>query len=627
MNELLKKYFGYDEFRPLQEDIIKNVLEKNDTLVLMPTGSGKSLCYQLPAIYFPGLTLIISPLISLMKDQVDSLNLNGIPATFINSSLSGIEIEKIKSEIEKSTIKILYIAPERLAQTYFQDFLKKLNISLIAIDEAHCISEWGHDFRPNYRNLKKLKSDFPNTPIIALTATAIEQVKEDIIKQLDLKNPKIFITSFDRKNLSFMILKKRDVFKKITHYIEKYKNESVIIYCFSRKNTEKLADQLMASGYNALPYHAGLDKDVRRNTQDKFIKDEVQIIVATIAFGMGIDKSNIRLIIHQTFPKSIEGYYQEVGRAGRDGLPAECVMLYGYFDKYKHEFFINQIEDPVIKNTKTIKMEQVINYCEKQTCRRKYLLNYFGESYNEKNCNGCDNCVPEKRESYYSEKFFINKHLNKMLRSDLQYDTKLFEKLRHLRKKIADENNVPPYIVFSDISIQEMAYYFPTGKEDFLNIQGIGQKKLEKFGDNFMEVIKNHIQENNIDSKKIPNRWERRLKRIKKEADIKGSKYNITKNLIINKIPLDEIADKQGVKKGTIIRHIEKLISSGHQISIDYLKPPQNKYKEIISAIMEYGDNKLKPVFEALNEKYSYEDIRIVKILYEIKGMVKTIDF
>jgi len=320
MKDLLKKYFGYDEFRPMQEDIINNVIENKDSLIIMPTGGGKSLCYQIPALHLDGLAIIISPLISLMKDQVDSLRANGIGAEYINSSLDSNSIEEIKERINKKEVKLLYIAPERLALEEFKIFLSRLKISLIAIDEAHCISEWGHDFRPDYRNLKVLRILFPETPIIALTATATEKVRQDIVSQLMFKDPKIFISSFNRKNLNLMVVEKKNALNKIIKLLKDYKEESAIIYCFSRKDSENIAGILRSRGFNALPYHAGLSPETRKSNQEKFIKNKVNIIAATIAFGMGINKPDVRLVIHHTFPKTLEGYYQEIGRAGRDGL-------------------------------------------------------------------------------------------------------------------------------------------------------------------------------------------------------------------------------------------------------------------------------------------------------------------
>src|SRR3989344_5301143 len=393
METLLKRYFGYDKFRPLQLEIIEHILKKRDTFVLMPTGGGKSICYQIPALKFDGLTLVISPLISLMKDQVDGLKTNGINAEYINSSLSFKEIINIKDKVQRKEIKILYLAPERLALENFKEFLKTLQISLIAIDEAHCISEWGHDFRPEYRNLKFLKKIFPEIPIIALTATATKRVREDILKQLSLTNPRVFISSFNRKNLNLIIMEKKNAFNKILNLLKKYKDESAIIYCFSRKDTEKIAQQLNESGFKALPYHAGLSNDIRKQNQEVFIKDKVNVIVATIAFGMGINKLDVRLIIHCTFPKSIEGYYQEIGRAGRDGLQSDCVLFYSKGDKRKHEFFIDQIQDEITRNNALDKLNKMMIYCEDESCRRKNILRYFGEPFLEHNCNGCDICL------------------------------------------------------------------------------------------------------------------------------------------------------------------------------------------------------------------------------------------
>ena len=342
---VLKARFGYDSFRPLQADIIGNVLARRDSLVLMPTGGGKSLCYQLPALVFDGLTLVISPLIALMKDQVDALNANGIAARFINSSLPASEIERVQAQVLRREVKILYAAPERLALPGFRHFLHNLDLDLIAIDEAHCISEWGHEFRPDYRNLKLLREEFPAVPVIALTATATEQVRRDIIGQLGLKRGQVFLSSFNRSNLSYSVQPKADSWRLLLTLLRKRPNQSAIIYCFSRRETEELAEDLNQQGLPARPYHAGLDGETRRRTQEDFIRDRVPIIVATIAFGMGIDKPDIRLVVHYSLPRSLEGYYQETGRAGRDGVPSDCVLFFAYADKAKQDYFINQIED------------------------------------------------------------------------------------------------------------------------------------------------------------------------------------------------------------------------------------------------------------------------------------------
>ena len=398
MLEQLKAYFGFDRFLPLQEEIITKVLAKRDTLVLMPTGGGKSLCYQLPALRLKGLTLVVSPLIALMKDQVDGLGANGVPAGLLNSTLAAQEASQVQDQARQGKIKILYVAPERLALPGFQRFLQSLDVSLIAIDEAHCISEWGHDFRPDYRNLKSLRRDFPGVPVIALTATATEPVREDIINQLGLDKPEIFISSFNRPNLTYTIKPKTEPLGSLLHLLEKHQGGSAIIYRFSRKATEETALELSERGFSALPYHAGLERDLRRETQEKFIRDQVQIVVATIAFGMGIDKPDVRLVVHYDLPKTVEGYYQETGRAGRDGLPSDCVLFYSYGDRSKQEYFISQIEDDDEREKAHNKLDQVLALCDLQTCRRAYLMEYLGESWPQTNCGGCDICLLPREE-------------------------------------------------------------------------------------------------------------------------------------------------------------------------------------------------------------------------------------
>jgi len=598
MHQTLKKYFGYDEFRPLQAEIISHILEKNNAFVLMPTGGGKSLCYQLPALKFSGITLVISPLIALMKDQVDALKANGISAEFINSSLTPAEINQIQNRAKKGEIKILYLAPERLALDYFQTFLKILEISLIAIDEAHCISEWGHDFRPDYRNLSKLRNIFPKVPMLALTATATDRVREDIVKQLKMKDASVFISSFNRPNLAYVVRPKKNALANLIKLLKKYQDRSVIIYCFSRKETESISANLKQEGFRALPYHAGLESNLRRKTQEKFVRDEIQIIVATIAFGMGIDKPDVRLIVHYSLPKSIEGYYQETGRAGRDGLPSECVLFYSYGDTIKHNFFLRDIQDENERKSAEQKLAQVVEYAELRTCRRKYLLEYFSEKQIAEYCGGCDVCLRPKEEvdatiivqkilsaivrtgerfggryilgvlrgsraqkildrkhdqlsvfgiakdtseeeiSYFisllltknlisksdSEyptlnltnqgKKFLNKREKIILPSPqfeketepvleikrkkglLEYNPKLFEQLRILRKELANQKKVPPFIIFSDVSLQEMAFYFPQNAESFLQISGVGAMKLKEYGKVFLPVIKSFVMKN-----------------------------------------------------------------------------------------------------------------------------------
>lgn len=493
MHDTLKKYFGYDAFRPLQKDIIERVLAKEDCLVLMPTGGGKSLCFQLPTLLQEGLTIVISPLISLMKDQVDALIQNGIKAAFINSSLTHAEIAQIIADVKNGEIKILYIAPERLSVPQFSDLLKTLPISLFAIDEAHCISEWGHDFRPDYRNLSKLRTTFPHIPIIALTATATQKVRDDIVKQLNLPAPHIFTSSFNRENLSYEVLPKKDSFATILSLIELYPKESVIIYCFSRKDTESLAEKLKAQGHNAGTYHAGLTADKRRDNQESFIRDDIHIMVATIAFGMGIDKPDVRLVIHHSLPKSIEGYYQETGRAGRDGLPARCVLLFSAADKFKQDYFISQIRDEEEKQQVQNNLDQALQYGRLESCRRKFLLEYFNEEHNKINCGNCDKCIAF--EPLLPAKIAITKSPVTKTPATIStgtYDTDLFETLRQLRMVESQRLNVPPYIVFGDKSLRDMAEKKPMTNKAFLEINGVGDKKLKKFGKIFIQTIKEH---------------------------------------------------------------------------------------------------------------------------------------
>ncbi len=424
MLELLKRYFGYDRFRPLQEDIITNVLAGNDSLVIMPTGGGKSLCYQLPALRLDGITLVVSPLIALMKDQVDGLKANGIKAEFINSTLPYDEMVRIRGEALRGEVKILYVSPERLALDGFRSLLDNLNVSLVAVDEAHCISEWGHDFRPDYRGLGALRRSMPEVPFIALTATATHRVRDDIVTQLGLQGPKRFVASFNRANLNYEVRPKRDSFSQLAEVLEIRKDQSAIIYCFSRKETEELAVDLRGLGLKARPYHAGMDSDARRRTQEDFIAGEFPIVVATIAFGMGIDKPDVRLVVHNSIPKSLEGYYQETGRAGRDGLPSDCVMFYSYSDKSKQEFFINQIEDEIERQKASDKLTQVIEYCQLQTCRRRHLLDYFGDETvsngaSPDNCQGCDICLTPREE--FDATIIAQKVLSAIIKTDQRW--------------------------------------------------------------------------------------------------------------------------------------------------------------------------------------------------------------
>ena len=394
---ILRKYFGYNSFRPLQEEIINTAIEGNDVLVLMPTGGGKSICFQIPALYQKGLTVVISPLVALMKDQVDQLNSVGAPATYINSTLSEKEVRLRLSELYNGKFKLLYISPERLQLSGTEKLFSNIKIERFVVDEAHCISEWGHDFRPEYRQFSELRSNYENVPVMALTATATSRVKEDIVKQLDLRSPKVFTSSFNRSNLSYSVQPKKNPLQQILNVIDKNNGESGIIYCSTRAATEELADQLISKGVNAAAYHAGLPTNEKNKNHEAFVHDKIEVICATIAFGMGIDKSNVRFVIHHNLPKSLEGYYQETGRAGRDGLPGECLLLYSTKDKSTQHHFIDQISEEQEKSNALNLLRQITNYAESRHCRRKIILKYFGEIYEKDKCNNCDNCLIERK--------------------------------------------------------------------------------------------------------------------------------------------------------------------------------------------------------------------------------------
>ncbi len=711
MLSTLKKHFGYDKFRPMQAEIITNVLDKKDTFVLMPTGGGKSLCYQLPALKLGGVTLVISPLIALMKDQVDSLQANGISAEFINSSLNQSQIDAILQRARNNEIKLIYIAPERFAILSFQDFLQSLTISLIAIDEAHCISEWGHDFRPDYRNLSVLKKQFPSVPLIALTATATPKVKEDIIRLLNLDKAKVFVSSFDRENLHISIINKKNAFPKLINILKNHREDAVIIYCHSRKETEDIAKNLKLNKFSAAAYHAGLEPNKRKLVQDQFIKDKVHIIVATIAFGMGIDKPDVRVVIHYTFPKTLEGYYQEIGRAGRDGLPSKCIMFYTYADLRKHEFFINQMTGADLAEIARNKLSTVLSFCELSSCRKKYLLKYFDEEMANDNCGACDMCtnttekidatiisqkimsaiirtgsrfgknyisdvllgkniqkikinghdklsvfgiakeasedevgqitkqlidldyIQKSEDQYPTLKLtkkglaFLNENqkieLNKPVseektgrnkrKESLEYNQDLFFVLRAIRKDMAEKMKVPPFIIFGDKSLMEMSYYFPRNKNDFARISGVGTKKLQEFSDIFLGAINDFCNNNEVSPAKFPSDTD-----SIGIIDIKMSRpafHEKTKELVNKKIPIVRIAKNQNLAISTVINHIEKLIDAGEKLDLDYLKLPRDRFEIMASAFMEIGDEKLKPVFEYLKGNFSYDELRLARVL------------
>jgi ATP-dependent DNA helicase RecQ len=598
LSALLKQTFGYDAFRPLQREIMEASLAGQDVFALLPTGGGKSLCFQLPALLKPGLTLVVSPLIALMKDQVDALCAAGVSATFLNSSLSGEEARTRLRDLHQGRYKLLYAAPERLMLDGWEEKLRAWNISLVAVDEAHCISEWGHDFRPEYRRLSDLRALLPNVPFMALTATATERVRGDIVRHLHLRDPKCFTASFNRPNLHYRVLAKDKPLHQIIDFAKKRSHESGIIYCASRKGTESLAESLADRGYAAKPYHAGLPNEDRDRHQEAFLRDETKIICATIAFGMGINKPNVRYVIHHDLPKNIEGYYQETGRAGRDGLPSDCLLLFSPGDAAKQSHFIEEISNAEEQRIARAQLGQMIHYAESAACRRVDLLAYFGESWTEIPCGACDNCLAP-RETYdgtvLAQKFLsciyrirqsagfgvganhitevltgaktekihkwnhdqlttygIGKDLHRsewliigrelirlglveqtkekfsvlqltkagmetlrnrtpitLTRSmtkpvarraeragEIECDETLFEHLRVLRKRLADERQVPAYIVFGDNTLRQMARVYPSTQEEMATISGVGEKKLAEFGDAFIREIQDYLQTN-----------------------------------------------------------------------------------------------------------------------------------
>jgi ATP-dependent DNA helicase RecQ len=598
LHPLLKRYFGFSAFRPLQEDIIQDALAGKDVFAVLPTGGGKSLCFQLPALARPGLTVVVSPLIALMKDQVDALQTAGVPATFLNSSLAAGESRPRLHGLRNGEFHLLYVAPERLMLSGFLEDLKQWQVNMFAIDEAHCISEWGHDFRPEYRQLSTLRGIFPNVPMMALTATATERVRGDIIRQLHLREPRCYVASFNRPNLTYRVSGKTGAYEQVLNFVRTRPRESGIIYCQARKSTESLASKLTADGIPAAPYHAGLPASERTTNQEKFLRDEVRVVCATIAFGMGINKPNVRFVIHYDLPKNVEGYYQETGRAGRDGLPSECFLLFSPGDRVKYGRFIDEKPDPKEREIARAQLEQIVHYAEIGSCRRQYLLGYFGEE-NGDNCDGCDNCLSPRSTwdgTLAAQKFLscvyrireksgfgvgiqhvvevlcgaetekirkwkhqtlstykigtehsraewsaIGRELvrlgllsqnaakfnivelteggraalksrqkitltkpvaapddrpDKHRAGEIVCDEALFEKLRQLRKRIADERGMPPYIIFSDVSLRQMSRFYPIDDHEFTRINGVGEKKLREFGVTFLSEIATYLKSN-----------------------------------------------------------------------------------------------------------------------------------
>ena len=720
----LRSYFGYDSFLPMQEEIIANVLERRDTLALMPTGGGKSLCYQLPALAQKGTTLVISPLIALMKDQVDGLEANGIAARYINSSLPTSEIRQVQERVRQGQVKILYVAPERLGTPGFNRFLQSLDLALIAIDEAHCISEWGHEFRPDYRNLRQLRQGFPSVPVVALTATATERVREDIVEQLDLETGRVFLSSFNRPNLAYSVRPKKDPWNQLLSLLKARQGQSAIIYCFSRQETEDLAESLKTQGLNALPYHAGLDGATRRRTQDDFIHDRVPIIVATIAFGMGIDKPDVRLVVHYSLPKSLESYYQETGRAGRDGLPSDCVLFYSHADKAKQEYFIKQIEDAHERRNAREKLAKMVGFAQSPVCRRRTILEYFGERWDADTCGGCDVCQESREHVDATE--IAQKILSAVVRTgqrfgathvirvltgsrdkrildmghdqlsvhgiakdrsrdglrdiigrlqaegllasshgeyptlavtgagmeflrkrqsltlDLpkpppsaqqtapgeatKYDSHLFEELRTLRRRMADAQGIPPFVVFSDVSLRDMSAKFPLTMEQFSSVHGVGQAKLEQYGPAFLQAIKTYAESTGLPVATGASLMRQRsgqaagIQGLPKRR--RGATEEATNELLSQGMSVSQIAKERGLAETTIINHMERLQQRGVDLDVEHLLPDREALYEIGKAFEVCGSAQLKPVWEFLESRFTYDELRLARMHFRRQGTV-----
>jgi ATP-dependent DNA helicase RecQ len=706
--QILKEKFGYNAFRLEQEAIIQSVLQKRDTFALMPTGGGKSLCYQIPALMFDGLTVVISPLIALMKDQVDALRVNGIAAAFLNSTQGYQEQNDIINKIKAKELKLLYLAPE----SNFIRQLSSFNVSLIAIDEAHCISHWGHDFRPEYLTLAHLKRSFSSVPVIALTATADKLTRKDILEKLELNNPSVFVSSFNRANIRYTVDNKRNSTEKLFDFLEQRKDESGIVYCLSRASTERLAEDLAQEGFQALPYHAGLDKEVRARHQELFLRDEVKIMVATVAFGMGIDKSNVRYVVHMDLPKNIESYYQETGRAGRDGLDSEALLFYSYADVTKMKKFVEVENNPEQTEIYLKKLNQMAEYGDLITCRRKYLLNYFDEEATHF-CGNCDVCLTRveqvdgtvlaqkvlsavarlqerfgagyvidflrgshsakmqeehrqlktfgigadvsketwgdiirdllaqeyliKSTGMYpvlqlapksaavlkgSEKVMITKTKEKVVATsshEVNYEKDLFAQLKEVRRNIANEENVPAYIVLSDATLMELATYLPHNKEEFLKISGFGEVKIEKYGKRFWDVVADYCREHHLKSRihlKAPKRVRR--ERPERETDTKQKSLELFK-MGTN---IERIAELRNLSSSTIEGHLAFYVQQG-TLSIEEVMDT-SKLATIQKAIAQTEGKALTPIKELLGDGYSYGEIRIAMAYseYEKKVMV-----
>ena len=711
--QILKHKFGYDSFRLEQQNAIQHILHKKDCLVLMPTGGGKSICYQIPALLFEGLTIVVSPLISLMKDQVDALRANGIGAAYLNSSLSQTDQSQIMRLAQDGKIKLLYVAPERLLQQgdFFLNFLRGINVSLFAIDEAHCISSWGHDFRPEYMQLARLKHLFPGIPVVALTATADKLVRKDILEKLALHQPQTFISSFNRANIRYYVEAKKNFYEKLTEYLGKHKDESGIIYCLSRAGTESLAKDLKEDGFNAMAYHAGLEKGVREKVQEKFIRDDVKIIVATIAFGMGIDKPNVRFVVHADLPKNIEGYYQETGRAGRDSLQSEAILYFSSGDVVKMKKFVMIDNNPEQTKILIRKLDQMAKFAQLTTCRRKYLLNYFDEQAPE-TCGSCDVCLSkydlvdatviaqkalsavfrlnqnfglnytidflrgsksekireehkliktygvgadiskEEWQTYFRDliargylqqtegeyptikltaksedvlkgrvkvELVKTKTLEEPTRArgtqaEVDYERDLYADLKELRRTIADNANVPPYIILGDATLIEMAAYLPQTLDELKKISGFGDVKLQRYGYEFLNRVTDYTRRKNLSSRislKQPKRERKTSSRpVKDNEGSYKNTYQVTLDMHRQGNSINEIAEQRKMAPTTIASHLAQFVETGDLNVEDFV--PRPKIEHLKNLIDKYGYMSLKTIKENAGEDITYNDIKFV---------------
>jgi len=715
LKESLQRFFGFSRFKGEQEAIINNILSGKNTFVIMPTGGGKSLCYQLPALISEGTAIIVSPLIALMKNQVDAMrhvSNNDDIAHFLNSSLSKADILKVKKDIQDGKTKMLYVAPESLTKLENIKFLTSVNISFFAIDEAHCISEWGHDFRPEYRRLREIFEKISNVPIVALTATATPKVQHDIQKNLNMLDATLYQSSFNRDNLYYEIRPKRDVEKEIIKYVKRHAGKSGIIYCLSRKKVEEISEVLQVNGIKALAYHAGLDSTTRAKHQDMFLMEDADIIVATIAFGMGIDKPDVRFVIHHDIPKSIESYYQETGRAGRDGGIGECIAFYSYKDIEKLEKFLQGKPITELEIGRQL-LNEIVSYAETSVCRRKFILHYFGETFEEKNCNEqCDNCRNplEKTEGEVSvtnllkavtvleetqkakhycaflsgnitsdikaykhnllplfgvgkefDEHFWNAVIRQVTLGGLLYkdvesfgilkltdagraflanptsfkllkqhdfsntddddsiilggkggvfDEQLYDLLIDLRKSIAKEMGVPPFVVFQEPSLKDMCFQYPIEIEELTNIQGVGVGKAQRYGEPFVALIANYVEDNDIERPQDMV--------VKSLINKSGLKVQLIQN-IDRKLPLDDIADSQGKTFNELLDEIESIVASGTRVNINYyintLLDLDNQ-NEIFDCFNNANSDDLVTAYHELDGLYTEEELRLVRIRY-----------